>query len=264
MKEPIRILSDLHLGHSASRIKKVEMLRPLIEGAGTVVFNGDTWQELSHEGRQRGAVLLKELDQMCQEMEVETIYLPGNHDPSIGSRHALELSNGKVVIFHGDTVYPEVSPWSQHFIAMRGEVMSLIERHDLMNMTFDERAHLAQQVVRLMTPHKGRRKSVFRYLTDTLWPPSRLWTLLTLPLHYQGATARFSHQYFPNAEVIITGHFHLRSIVKRDGKCFINTGAHMLGCHSQVVEIMNDQIFCMNIVHYRRGVIGFCSARKVS
>ena len=240
------------------------MLRPLIAGAGTVVFNGDTWQELSHEGRLRGAVMLKELDQMCQEMEVETIYLPGNHDPSIGSRHALEIHNGRVVIFHGDTVYPEVSPWSQHFIAKRDEVMSLIEQQDPMNMTFDARADLAQQVVRLMTPQKGRRKSVFRYLIDTLWPPSRLWTLLTLPLYYREATARFTQQYFPKAEVVITGHFHLRSIAKRDGKCFINTGAHMVGCHSQVVEILNDQIFCMNVVHYGRGVIGFGGLRKVS
>ena len=41
---PVRILSDLHLGHRVSRISSVECFRPLIAGAGTVVFTGDTWQ----------------------------------------------------------------------------------------------------------------------------------------------------------------------------------------------------------------------------
>ena len=47
MNEPVRILSDLHLGHKISRITRVSALRPLISGAATVVFNGDTWQELA-------------------------------------------------------------------------------------------------------------------------------------------------------------------------------------------------------------------------
>ena len=34
MNEPVRILSDLHLGHKISRISQVSALRPLIAGAG--------------------------------------------------------------------------------------------------------------------------------------------------------------------------------------------------------------------------------------
>lgn len=47
MKLPVRIFSDLHPGHQASRIFDMEKLRPLFRGAGTVLFNGDTWEELS-------------------------------------------------------------------------------------------------------------------------------------------------------------------------------------------------------------------------
>ena len=61
MKEPVRILSDLHLGHKVSRIERVAALRPLIAGAGTVVFNGDTWQELALPFRERSAAMLEEL-----------------------------------------------------------------------------------------------------------------------------------------------------------------------------------------------------------
>ena len=53
MNEPVRILSDLHLGHRVSRIERTSALRPLIAGAGTVIFNGDTWQELAEPFRGR-------------------------------------------------------------------------------------------------------------------------------------------------------------------------------------------------------------------
>ena len=38
----VRVLSDLHFGHSACVIDQAEQLRPLLEGAHTIVFNGDT------------------------------------------------------------------------------------------------------------------------------------------------------------------------------------------------------------------------------
>jgi hypothetical protein len=51
MSSPIRILSDLHLGHRVSRIASAESLRPLIAGAGTVIFNGDTCSNGRHKGQ---------------------------------------------------------------------------------------------------------------------------------------------------------------------------------------------------------------------
>ena len=71
MKEPVRILSDLHLGHKISRIESVSALRPLIAGAGTIVFNGDTWQELALPFRERSEVMLDELKGLCAEEGAE-------------------------------------------------------------------------------------------------------------------------------------------------------------------------------------------------
>ena len=81
MTYPIRILSDLHLGHRVSRIESSESLRPLIAGAGTVIFNGDTWQELARLFFERSAEMLKDLKRICAEEGAEPLFLPGNHDP---------------------------------------------------------------------------------------------------------------------------------------------------------------------------------------
>ena len=38
-EEPVRIVSDLHLAHPGCRVHDVAQLRPLLEGAGTMIFN---------------------------------------------------------------------------------------------------------------------------------------------------------------------------------------------------------------------------------
>ena len=63
-KGRVRILSDLHLAHPASQIGSVESLRPLIAGADTVIFNGDTCEQTRVEWRKEGAERLAELERM--------------------------------------------------------------------------------------------------------------------------------------------------------------------------------------------------------
>ena len=61
---PVRVLSDLHLGHSGCVIEKVAQLEPLIEGAQTVVFNGDTFEQMESRFRERSGAMLEELKMM--------------------------------------------------------------------------------------------------------------------------------------------------------------------------------------------------------
>ncbi|NJM38529.1 MAG: hypothetical protein HC845_12090 [Akkermansiaceae bacterium] len=64
-----------------SRIENVSALRPLIAGAGTIIFNGDTWQELAKVFLKRATEMLEELRWLCAEEGAEAIFLSGNHDP---------------------------------------------------------------------------------------------------------------------------------------------------------------------------------------
>ena len=73
MKEPVRIFSDLHLGSRVSRIRTVSALRPLLEDAGTVVFNGDTWQELAPELLERSREMLDQLRTLAAEAGCEVV-----------------------------------------------------------------------------------------------------------------------------------------------------------------------------------------------
>ena len=119
MKEPVRILSDLHLGHKLSRIERVSALRPLISGAATVVFNGDTWQQLAAPFHKRSASMLEELKALCAEEGVEAVFLSGNHDPGWPGKGWVELADGRIVITHGDALFFGGSPWKREVLTAR-------------------------------------------------------------------------------------------------------------------------------------------------
>ena len=113
MNEPLLILSDLHLAHPASRIENVEQLRPLLEGYRTVVFNGDSFQELSREHRLRSGEMLGDLRRLCADLEITPVFLPGNHDPGWEGSGWIGLGGDRVVVTHGDSVMWGGSPWSR-------------------------------------------------------------------------------------------------------------------------------------------------------
>lgn len=113
MREPIRILSDLHLAHGVSRIDRAEQFRPIIAGAGTVIFNGDTWQELSAPWREESLRMLSELKAVCESEGVEVVFLPGNHDPGWQGDGYVSLHGGRIVATHGDTFFDSGSPWKR-------------------------------------------------------------------------------------------------------------------------------------------------------
>ena len=61
----IRILSDLHLGHAASQVRKVSQLEPLLEGADEIIFNGDSCEQKVVEWAERGRDQCAELVELC-------------------------------------------------------------------------------------------------------------------------------------------------------------------------------------------------------
>lgn len=228
MREPVLILSDLHLGHAASRIDSVEHLRPLLEGAGTVVFNGDTFQELARAFRPRSEALLRELRALCDEMGIETVFLPGNHDPGWGGKGWLELAEGKIIVTHGDGVMWGGSPWSRESFERSEGIRKLWAENVEADLDPEKRLELAREVALLLKPPsipKGR--SFVRRAMDALHPPRRAFEILRVWWDQANRAEAFLRRYFPEAEVLVLGHFHRMGVWQRNGALIINTGAYV-------------------------------------
>jgi UDP-2,3-diacylglucosamine pyrophosphatase LpxH len=248
MKEPVRILSDLHLGHHISRVGRVESLRPLIAGAGTVVFNGDTWQELALRLRARSQEMLDELQSMCREEGADAIFLPGNHDPGWPGEGWLELAGGRVVVTHGDTIYHDSAPWSRHAARKREQILKIWNDRAVAETDVATRFEVAREVARLLAPNdfpQGR--AFWQRALDAAFPPSRALKMLHVWATMGGQGASYADRYFPDAKILIFGHFHRSGIWNRRGRLVINTGAFMSPCRAMFVEWHDGVLTCVEI-----------------
>lgn len=228
MREPVRILSDLHLGHSVSRLRDVERLRPLIRGAGTVIFNGDTWQELSTAFRPQAEILLDGLRRMCEEEDVEAIFLSGNHDPGWPGKGWISLAAGKIIITHGDALLYGGSPWKREILRNAKRVEELWADFPTAETDAETRIHLARRIAQeLRSVRHPQGRHLHQRAWDAMVPPSRAWKMLAAWLTQADAGAAFCERYFPQAECLIIGHFHYGGLWLKRGIRVINTGSFM-------------------------------------
>lgn len=248
MREPVRILSDLHLGHRVSRITQVEALRPLIAGAGTIIFNGDTWQELAKPFRERSGKMLERLREICAEENADAVFLSGNHDPGWPGQGWIELNDGKIVVMHGDAVLFDGSPWSREAIHQREKIRQLWREHRAAENDIHERLRLAREIARnLVPPVYPKGKKIWHRAWEAVHPPRRAIEMLVAWLGMAGTAAAFAQHYFPQAEVFIFGHFHRPGMWRRGRKLILNTGAFLPPSPAYWVEWHNGWLSCGTI-----------------
>lgn len=237
MREPVRILSDLHLGHKVSRIDDVETLRPLIAGAGTVIFNGDTWQALPGPFFDKSKAMFDHLRAICAEERADAVFLTGNHDPDLPGKGWLELADGKIVITHGDALLHSGSPWKREILAAGTRVDEIWSRYPLAEHDIDDRIEVARAVAReLCTVEYPSGRHFIQRVIDALIPPRRAVVMLEAWLHEGASGSRFCENYFPNAEFLILGHFHHHGCWMRRGRVVIDTGSFMNPARARWVE----------------------------
>jgi predicted phosphodiesterase len=226
--EPVRILSDLHLGHKVSRIDDVATLRPLIAGAATVIFNGDTWQELARQFYSRSAAMLSELKEICREEGAEPIFLPGNHDPGWTGPAWVELAGGRIVITHGDALLVGGSPWKREILLNPERVAELWAQHPDAATNFGERLKVAQKIAcELCTVEHPTGRSFLARAMDAVIPPGRAVKMLESWLTQGTTGGDFCERYFPRAEILVIGHFHWAGNWRHGRRRVINTGSFM-------------------------------------
>ncbi len=248
MREPVRIFSDLHLGLRVSRIEAVAALRPLFEGAGTVVFNGDTWQELNFCVRERSAEMLDELESLCAKLGCDTVFLSGNHDPGWPGPGWVELAGGRIIITHGDALMFDGSPWKREILANAPKVLELWAEHPAADEEIGARLRVARSIARAL-PSRDQQsgRHIWQRAWDAATPPRRALRMLEAWLSQGTLANHFCDRYFPRAEALVIGHFHRHGLWRRGSRLIINTGSFVNPGQAHWVEWHDGWL--------RRGVI---------
>lgn len=229
MKLPVRIFSDLHLGHKASRISDVETLRPLFQGAGTVVFSGDTWEELEEPWREASFAMLERLKLVLGEEGCDVVFLRGNHDPGWEGKGWLELADGRIAITHGDALLRNSSPWKHEILSGADTVEKIWKSFPEADAKLDSRLSVAKEIAeRLSARHHPQERSLLSRIIDAAFPPRRAMAILKAWVGQWEKGAEFCEMYLPNAEILVIGHFHCSGVRNVRGKTLVNLGSFVV------------------------------------
>lgn len=242
--EVTRILSDLHYGDPASRVRSLDELRPLFAGADRVLFNGDSIETRRSPISRQTDEIRREFIEFTRSMGPGCTVVTGNHDADLSTLHHLELLGGLVLITHGEVLFDELVPWSRELPKIRE-----FYRMELAALPAAAREAPAERLaagkracVRLELsedPHPCHPWGRSQRTRRIFWPPRRTLAMFKAWRELPGRAAAFASQFRPGARFIIVGHTHRPGVWIRPDIVVINTGSFTppFGCYAVDVAV---------------------------
>ena len=251
--ELIRIFSDVHFADPASRVVRLAQLRPLFDGVGELVLNGDALDTRPGPRPHFTAEKRAEVLAFFPQHAPRATFLTGNHDPDISEHHRLDLADGHVFVTHGDILFDNIVPWGRDAkIIGRRISAALAALPPATRETLDARLAVWRRVAatipqRHQSDPRGLRY-VAGFIADTVWPPLRVLRVLRAWREEAPRAGELVRVHRPRAKFVVLGHTH-RPAVRRapGGVTVINTGAFCPPFGSQVVDLTPDRLTVRSI-----------------
>jgi len=256
--ELIRILSDVHYGERSSRVRSLDQLRPLFDGATSLLFNGDTFDTRPGPNPEVTARIRGEVRDFFPTLGLPVTFLTGNHDPDLSPRHLADLAGGKVFVTHGDILFDTIVPWGQ-------DVALICERMNTATAALpgweerplEERLRVIRQIAASIPQrHQSEQhplKYALRFAMDTVWPPTRIVKVLRAWREVPRRAASLLRKDRPLARFALFGHTHHPGIWRiPSGATVINTGAFCRPFSSFVADLSPGRLLVRRVTA-RRG-----------
>jgi predicted phosphodiesterase len=244
----IRILSDVHYGDRGSRVHSLDQLRPLLDGATSLVFNGDTLDTRPGKHAGRTAQMRADVLGFFGAARAPVTFLTGNHDPDLSEEHSLEFASGKVLVTHGDILFESIVPWSRDAGVIRSRIISALasvsdkEAGSLEGRIAAFRS-VAATIPQLHQSETNPVRYVLRLAGDTVWPPDRALRILKAWREAPGRAAEMAGRHRPKARFVAIGHTHKPGVWKSpSGVVVVNTGSFCRPFGPMAAEITPERI----------------------
>ncbi len=252
-EEPIRILSDIHLGHPASMVPHAESLSPLLRDIPTVIFNGDTVEARFLKDRPKSQWHLSALEEVCAGLGVRPVLINGNHDPAVSPLSHVDLADGGVMVTHGDMLFHDISPWSDHAETMRAAHEEALEKledeafHDFeKRLQANKCGSLALELHKSNLP-RGRLARIMTFLREA-WPPWRPLQIIKCWVETPGKAIALARVFRPRARVIVIGHTHYSGVWRIGPRVVINTGSFLPVAGRMLIDLEGTKLSLRKIV----------------
>ena len=259
--EPILILSDLHLGHRASKIRHPEQLASILHGPGSVIFNGDTSEMRTPEDRLVGRKLAADLARICHQTGRKAFFVNGNHDPTVSTTNHLDLADGAILVTHGDILFLDVAPWSHEAGHYRKKHLQILEGLTPDGYVDFEKRLLASkrtsiELQMLEAPLTRGRSAGLRLLIRNSWPPWRPFMIIKAWSEVPELAADLARVFRPEVRFVIVGHTHFPGTWQVESRIIINTGSFVpyFGACLAIIESGRLEVRQINFRQGRFGI----------
>lgn len=241
LPQPVRILSDLHLAHPACAVRSVAQLEPLLEGAGTVIFNGDTVELELAETKIAARRSLAGIEELARRLGFRPLFINGNHDPRISNVDFIELAGGRAIALHGHMLFPEIAPWGRDASRLRRAHLAAI-RDQCRNGDSDMRAlhEAARHACLSIVTDNNKHATLLRWARNLVVETGNPWRFPRLLRAWATAPSRAANlieRHAPRADLICIGHTHFAGQWRRGRRTVVNTGGYLPGPGRSIVEI---------------------------
>ncbi|HUJ42913.1 MAG TPA: metallophosphoesterase [Opitutaceae bacterium] len=251
----IRILSDIHFGEPASRVRSLAALRPLFAGADRIVFNGDSL-ETRYRPSRRMDHLRRHFQEFVRSETPPIVLLTGNHDADISAIHHLDLLGGLVFVTHGEILFDDLVPWSPEqpqICALYREQLAALPAAE--RELFEPRlAACKRACAQLRLPHDAPPRKPWGRTMHTarkFWPPGRTLAMVRAWRELPERAAIYVRRHRPRARFAVVGHTHLPGVWFRQDIVVINTGSFCPPFASYVVDISPEQVVVRRVRRYQ-------------
>jgi predicted phosphodiesterase len=259
IEEPIRIISDLHLGFSASSLEKAGQIAPLLTGVASVIFNGDTVETRLPAERDKSAHLIGEIAAACRAANVQPVFINGNHDPTLSAFNHADLCDGAVLVTHGDLLFHDISPWAKKYADVMGAAHTelLAEFDDDALLDFEKhldaskRAALAVELKELHMPHGLIPQMIF--MIRQCWPPAKPFQILKCWRETPRRAVALAQTFRPQSHIIILGHTHRAGVWHIGPRIIINTGSFISFAKCFAVDVARNTVIVRKVTRSGSG-----------
>jgi len=251
--DKIVIISDTHMGRPDRDACTAQQLRPLWHGAAHFIVNGDVAEIQDPSMRSDAAKQIQDLQDLCDADGIKLTLLSGNHDAFLSDTRHLLLSDGRVLVTHGDVFHPAIAPWARGAKRMHWDTQRALSRFSSrqqrdIDVRLSASQHVSQSDFARQEPDEAP-TGLMRMLTSPVSMGKVLHYWLTIPTE----AARFAEGFAPTTEAVIFGHSHRQGIWRRRERLIINTGSFTFPGKPRAVAVQGLDISVWPIQRNREG-----------
>jgi predicted phosphodiesterase len=253
-EEFTRIISDLHYGEHASRVRSLSQLRPLLEDPAAVVVNGDAMDSRPGPDPLFTARCRAEVRNYFEVACRHATFVTGNHDPDFSQSHHLDLAEGGVLVTHGDILFDDIVPWSVDAPVLRARIReALASLPQGASLSLEEKLQVFRNVAASIPQrHQAEQHGItyaLKMAGDSVWPPWRLMRVIKAWYQLPRRGAALTRLHRPKARFCVLGHTHHVGVWRAaNGVVVVNTGALCFPFHAFAVDVSRGRLVVRTIV----------------